>query len=71
MYILCRFDIRVMQSGRMKGQAFVGLPSEAVAEQALQETNGYMLQGKPIVVVSTILFVKLFGSFHSYSESKR
>ena len=41
-----------MQSGRMKGQAFVGLPSETVASRALQETNGYVLHGKPMVVVS-------------------
>ena len=40
-----------MKSGRMKGQAFVGLPSEAVASQALRETNGYLLHGKPMVVV--------------------
>ena len=36
----------------MKGQAFVGLPSEFAAEKALKDTNGYILQGKPIVVVS-------------------
>ena len=40
-----------MKTGRMKGQAFIGLPSEAVAAQALRETNGYLLRGKPIVVV--------------------
>ena len=49
----CRFDIRLMQTGRMKGQAFVGLPEGGVAARALQETNGYMLHGKPMVVVST------------------
>lgn len=41
-----------MQSGRMKGQAFVGLPSEEAAATALRETNGYQLAGKPLVVVS-------------------
>lgn len=40
-----------MKTGRMKGQGFVGLPSETVAAQALRETNGYLLKGKPIVVV--------------------
>lgn len=40
-----------MKSGRMKGQAFVGLPSEMVASQALKETNGYLLHDRPIVVV--------------------
>ena len=48
---LLRFDICLMKSGRMKGQAFVGLPSEAVAMQALRETNGYLLHGRPMVVV--------------------
>lgn len=47
-----RFDVRVMQSGRMKGQAFVGLPTEEAGERAVAETNGFMLKGKPMVVVS-------------------
>ena len=46
-----RFDIRVMQSGRLRGQAFIGLPSEQVACQAREDVNGYELQGKPLVVV--------------------
>ena len=41
-----RFNIQLMKTGRMKGQAFVGLPSEAAAAQALKETNGYLLRGK-------------------------
>ena len=41
-----------MKEGRMKGQAFVGLPSEQSAEKALRETNGYVLYDKPLVVVS-------------------
>lgn len=36
----------------MKGQAFVGLPSEQSAEKALRETNSYVLYDKPLVVVS-------------------
>ena len=36
----------------MKGQAFVGLPSEEAATAALRETNGYQLAGRPMVVVS-------------------
>lgn len=36
----------------MKGQAFVGLPSEQSAEKALRDTNGYVLYDKPLVVVS-------------------
>lgn len=44
------FDVRVMQEGRMKGQAFVTFPSVAMAEKALHETNGYLLKDKPMVV---------------------
>ena len=55
-----------MTSGRMKGQAFIGLPSEAIALQAITDTNGYQLKGKPIVVVSflmhTILCVLFLNS---------
>ena len=47
-----RFDIRLMQQGRMKGQAFIGLPSEEAAVTAVEETNGYTLHGRPMVVVS-------------------
>lgn len=39
----------------MKGQAFVGLPSEQSAEKALRETNGYVLYDKPLIVVSFYL----------------
>lgn len=39
----------------MKGQAFVGLPSERSAEKALRDTNGYVLYDKPLVVVSFFL----------------
>ena len=48
-----------MQQGRMKGQAFIGMPSEEIAEQALQETNGYILHGKPMVVVSARFHIVL------------
>ncbi|KAK2858619.1 hypothetical protein Q5P01_003239 [Channa striata] len=44
------FDVVLMKEGRMKGQAFVGLPSEQSAEKALRETNGYVLFDKPLVV---------------------
>lgn len=44
------FDIVLMKEGRMKGQAFVGLPSERSAEKALRDTNGYVLYDKPLVV---------------------
>lgn len=54
-----RFDIRLMKEGRMKGQAFVGLPNEKAAAKALKEANGYILFDKPMVVVS---FPKTFVS---------
>ncbi|XP_029004240.1 RNA-binding region-containing protein 3 [Betta splendens] len=44
------FDVVLMKEGRMKGQAFVGLPSEQSAEKARRETNGYVLSDKPLVV---------------------
>ncbi|KAG7269674.1 hypothetical protein CRUP_029792 [Coryphaenoides rupestris] len=44
------FDIMLME-GRMKGQAFVGLPSERCAEKARRDTNGYVLYDKPLVVM--------------------
>lgn len=34
----------------MKGQAFITLPNLFRAQEALEETNGFMLQGKPLVV---------------------
>ncbi|RUS87716.1 hypothetical protein EGW08_004557 [Elysia chlorotica] len=45
-----RFDIRLMKEGRMKGQAFVALPSEEAASLALRDTNGLLLREKPMVV---------------------
>uniref|UniRef100_A0A146KST9 RNA-binding region-containing protein 3 n=1 Tax=Lygus hesperus TaxID=30085 RepID=A0A146KST9_LYGHE len=44
------YDIRLMQEGRMKGQAFITLQRVELAEQAVKETNGYILKGKAIVV---------------------
>lgn len=44
------FDIRLMQQGKMKGQAFLTFPNEEIASRALNETNGYVLDQKPLVV---------------------
>lgn len=44
------FDIRLMKEGRMKGQAFITFPNEEIARRALEETNGYMFDDKPILV---------------------
>ncbi|XP_037829226.1 RNA-binding region-containing protein 3 isoform X2 [Kryptolebias marmoratus] len=48
------FDIVLMKEGRMKGQAFIGLPNEQSAEKALRETNGFVLHDKPLVVFAAI-----------------
>lgn len=46
-----RFDIRLMKEGRMKGQAFVTFANETSAQKALKETNGFVLNSKPMAVV--------------------
>lgn len=45
------FDIRHMTEGRMKGQAFITLDNVELAQEAVKDTNGYMLKDKPLVVV--------------------
>lgn len=45
------FDVRLMQEGRMKGQAFITLQNVTQAQKAVKETNGYILKNKPLVVV--------------------
>ncbi|XP_042892766.1 RNA-binding region-containing protein 3-like isoform X3 [Penaeus japonicus] len=45
------FSIRLMKEGRMKGQAFVTFPSVKQASEALEDTNGFILKDKPMVVV--------------------
>ncbi|GAB1600521.1 RNA-binding region-containing protein 3-like [Argonauta hians] len=44
------FYIRLMQEGRIRGQAFITLPSEDVARTALEDTNGFVLYNRPMVV---------------------
>ena len=44
------FDIRLLKEGKMKGQAFIVLGSEEKAIQAVNDTNGFELNGKPMVV---------------------
>ena len=48
-----------MKEGRMKGQAFITLPSEEKAKKALRDVHGYILQGKPMVIVSFNVFYLL------------
>jgi RNA recognition motif-containing protein len=44
-----------MKEGRMKGQAFITLPSDNKAKKALREVHGYILHGKPMVIVSLLI----------------
>lgn len=44
------YNVRLMQEGRMKGQAFITLQNVTQAQLALGETNGYILKNKPMVV---------------------
>ncbi|KAH0618362.1 hypothetical protein JD844_017486 [Phrynosoma platyrhinos] len=41
------FDIRLMKEGRMKGQAFIGLPDEKAAAKALKEQFARSARPKP------------------------
>ncbi|CAF0888931.1 unnamed protein product [Adineta ricciae] len=43
-------DIRLMREGKMKGQAFVTFDSEDLALNALNDTNGFILHEKPLIV---------------------
>ena len=43
-------DIRLMREGKMKGQAFVTFDSEDLALSALNDTNGFILHEKPLIV---------------------
>ncbi|CAF3931144.1 unnamed protein product [Rotaria sp. Silwood2] len=43
-------DIRLMREGKMKGQAFVTFPNEEMALQGLNDTNGFILYEKPMIV---------------------
>ncbi|KRX26598.1 Transcription factor E2F4 [Trichinella nelsoni] len=45
-----QFHVKVMQTGRLHGQAFLAFGSVEEAEAALQSCNGYILHGKPMVV---------------------
>ncbi|KHJ46235.1 hypothetical protein D918_03283 [Trichuris suis] len=44
------FDVRLMQSGRLRGQAFISLGCIVQAQAAIRLTNGLMIHGKPLVV---------------------
>ncbi|CAM0908852.1 unnamed protein product [Alopecurus aequalis] len=42
--------IKLMQEGRMRGQAFVTFPSVEVAQRALSLAHGYVFKGKPMII---------------------
>uniref|UniRef100_A0A5S6QUT0 RNA-binding region-containing protein 3 n=1 Tax=Trichuris muris TaxID=70415 RepID=A0A5S6QUT0_TRIMR len=44
------FDVRLMQCGRLRGQAFISLGSIEQARTAIRLTNGLMVHDKPLVV---------------------
>ncbi|PRP75470.1 hypothetical protein PROFUN_15720 [Planoprotostelium fungivorum] len=46
-------QIKIM-GGRMKGQAFVQFTDASTATQALEGTHGYVMDGKPILIVSLL-----------------
>ncbi|XP_006853102.2 U11/U12 small nuclear ribonucleoprotein 65 kDa protein isoform X1 [Amborella trichopoda] len=43
-------DIKLMQEGRMRGQAFVTFPSTELAHHGLKLVNGYVFKGKPMII---------------------
>ncbi|PIN14775.1 Spliceosomal protein snRNP-U1A/U2B [Handroanthus impetiginosus] len=43
-------SVKLMQEGRMRGQAFVTFPTVELARNALNAVNGYVFKGKPIVI---------------------
>jgi len=44
-------EVRYFTSGKLRGQAFVTLPDKRIATRARRLTNGFMVKGKPLVVV--------------------
>ncbi|RAL48577.1 hypothetical protein DM860_000897 [Cuscuta australis] len=42
--------VKLMQEGRMRGQAFITFPTVELAQNALNLVNGYVFKGKPIVI---------------------
>lgn len=46
-----QFDVRLMTSGKLRGQAFISMGTVSNAEKAVKESNGFNFHSKPIVVV--------------------
>lgn len=43
-------SVKLMQEGRMRGQAFLTFPSVELASNALNLANGYVFKGKPMII---------------------
>ncbi|KAF8728555.1 hypothetical protein HU200_017818 [Digitaria exilis] len=43
-------SIKLMQEGRMRGQAFVTFPGVELAQRALNLAHGYVFKGKPMII---------------------
>ncbi|KAF7801501.1 U11/U12 small nuclear ribonucleoprotein 65 kDa protein [Senna tora] len=43
-------QVKLMQEGRMRGQAFITFPSIDLAQHALNLVNGYVFKGKPMII---------------------
>ncbi|GMH26564.1 hypothetical protein Nepgr_028407 [Nepenthes gracilis] len=43
-------SVKLMQEGRMRGQAFVTFPTIELANRALNLANGYVFKGKPMII---------------------
>ncbi|XP_020218509.1 U11/U12 small nuclear ribonucleoprotein 65 kDa protein [Cajanus cajan] len=43
-------QVKLMQEGRMRGQAFITFPSIQLAHHALNLVNGYVLKSKPMII---------------------
>lgn len=43
-------SVKLMQEGRMRGQAFVTFPSIDIAHRAMNLVNGFVFKGKPMII---------------------
>nr|XP_043638442.1 U11/U12 small nuclear ribonucleoprotein 65 kDa protein isoform X2 [Erigeron canadensis] len=43
-------SVKLMQEGRMRGQAFVTFPTIDIAHRALNLVNGFVFKGKPMII---------------------
>ncbi|KAI9121458.1 hypothetical protein K1719_008491 [Acacia pycnantha] len=43
-------QVKLMQEGRMRGQAFLTFPSIELAQHALNLVNGFLFKGKPMII---------------------